>query len=512
MYSYEDRIKAVKLYIKLGRRTSATIRQLGYPTKNALKSWFWEYEKRNVLAIGYSRTKSKYSDEQKKVAVEHYLSHGFCIAATARALGYPGTETLRVWIREMHPETTKCVVSKIRSVPRSDELKQTAVIGLCTRQESAQEVAKKLDVDRTTLYKWKNQLLGREAPASMKRQKDSSTNTERAELERQIESLQRDIHQLQLEHDLLKKANEIIKKGLGVDLRLLTNQEKTMLVDALKENYALTVLLSKLDLARSSYFYHRARLQVADKYADVRRTMAEIFEINHRCYGYRRIQASLNKQQVVISEKVVQRLMKQERLVVATAKRRRYSSYMGEICPAPENIINRNFHASSPNEKWLTDITEFQIPAGKVYLSPMIDCFDGMVISWSIGTRPDAQLVNNMLDAAIETVAQSPYRPIVHSDRGAHYRWPGWLTRIGDAKLIRSMSRKACSPDNSACEGFFGRLKNEMFYLRDWQNTTIEQFVDLLNSYIRWYNEKRIKISLGFRSPREYRESLGLLT
>ena len=289
MYSYEDRIKAVKLYIKLGRRTSATIRQLGYPTKNALKSWFWEYEKRNVLAIGYSRTKSKYSDEQKKVAVEHYLSHGFCIAATARALGYPGTETLRVWIREMHPETTKCVVSKIRSVPRSDELKQTAVIGLCTRQESAQEVAKKLDVDRTTLYKWKNQLLGREAPASMKRQKDSSTNTERAELERQIESLQRDIHQLQLEHDLLKKANEIIKKGLGVDLRLLTNQEKTMLVDALRENYALTVLLSKLDLARSSYFYHRARLQVADKYADVRRTMAEIFEINHRCYGYRRI-------------------------------------------------------------------------------------------------------------------------------------------------------------------------------------------------------------------------------
>lgn len=107
-------------------------------------------------------------------------------------------------------------------------------------------------------------------------------------------------------------------------------------------------------------------------------------------YGYRRMQVSLNKQSVTISEKVVQRLMKQERLVAATPKRRRYGSYLGEISPAPDNLINRDFQAAAPNKKWLTDITEFQIPAGKVYLSPMMDCFDGMVVSWSIGTRPDA--------------------------------------------------------------------------------------------------------------------------
>jgi transposase InsO family protein len=154
----------------------------------------------------------------------------------------------------------------------------------------------------------------------------------------------------------------------------------------------------------------------------------------------------------------------------------------------------------------LTDITEFQIPAGKVYLSPMIDCFDGLVVSWTIGTRPDAVLVNTMLDAAIERVASSPDRPVVHSDRGGHYRWPGWLTRMRDAKLIRSMSRK----DNSACEGFFGRLKTELFYPRNWQATTIEQFIEVVDSYIRWYNEKRIKLSLGSLSPLEYRESLGL--
>ncbi len=283
-----------------------------------------------------------------------------------------------------------------------------------------------------------------------------------------------------------------------------------MLVDALRQTYALSELFAGLGLARSSYFYHRGRLRVSDKFADVRRTIASIFELNHRCYGYRRIRAALGRQHVFISEKVVRRLMKQERLSVAITKRRRYGSYLGEISPAPENLINRDFQAAAPNEKWLTDITEFQIPAGKVYLSPVIDCFDGLVISWSIGTRPDAELVNTMLDAAIEKVANSNDRPVVHSDRGAHYRWPGWLSRIRDAKLIRSMSRKGCSPDNAACEGFFGRLKTELFYPRDWQATTVDQFIDVVDSYIRWYNEKRIKISLGSRSPLEYRQSLGL--
>ncbi len=258
--------------------------------------------------------------------------------------------------------------------------------------------------------------------------------------------------------------------------------------------------------------YHRSRLGADDKYAEVRRTITDIFESNHRSYGYRRIRASLNRQRVFVSEKVVQRLMKQECLQAARPKRRGYRSYVGEITPAPENIVNRDFHATAPNEKWLTDISEFQIPAGKVYLSPMIDCFDGMVVSWSIGKSPDAELVNTMLDAAVETVTESDNRPIVHSDRGGHYRWPGWLSRIAEANLIRSMSRKACSPDNAACEGFFGRLKTEMFYPRDWRSTTIEQFIHALDSYIRWYNEKRIKLSLGYLSPIEYRESLGLTT
>ena len=134
--------------------------------------------------------------------------------------------------------------------------------------------------------------------------------------------------------------------------------------------------------------------------------------------------------------------------------------------------------------KWLTDLTEFHIPAGKVYLSPIIDCFDGLPVSWCIGTSPSAELVNTMLDEAILSLNEDE-KPIVHSDRGCHYRWPGWIERIKKAELIRSMSKKGCSPDNAACEGFFGRLKNEMFYGHSWSGVTTKQFINILNEYIK---------------------------
>jgi transposase InsO family protein len=200
--------------------------------------------------------------------------------------------------------------------------------------------------------------------------------------------------------------------------------------------------------------------------------------------------------------------MKEEKLLVKISKRRKYSSYAGEITQAAPNYLKRNFKAARPNEKWLTDLTEFRIPAGKVYLSPLVDCYDGAVISWTIGTQPNADLVNKMLDTGILQLKENE-KPIIHSDRGAHYRWPEWIKKVKAAGLICSMSKKGCSPDNSACEGFFGRLKNEMFYNHDWSQTTLKQFIKHLDGYLHWYNEKRIKISLGGISPLQYREQNG---
>ena len=140
----------------------------------------------------------------------------------------------------------------------------------------------------------------------------------------------------------------------------------------------------------------------------------------------------------------------------------------------------------------------------------MIDCFDGLPVAWSIGTSPNAELVNTMLDSAISTLAANEH-PIVHSDRGCHYRWSGWINRMNEAELVRSMSMKGCTPDNAACEAFFGRLKNEMFYPYSWNNVSLKQFIDILDEYIQWYASKRIKLSLGALSPLEYRRKLGLV-
>ena len=147
----------------------------------------------------------------------------------------------------------------------------------------------------------------------------------------------------------------------------------------------------------------------------------EVFAENQSRYGYRRVHAVIKSKGMIVSEKVVRRIMEEEQLVVPCKKKRKYSSYKGEISPAVENVVARDFHADVPNTKWLTDLTEFHIPAGKVYLSPIIDCFDGLVVSWTIGASPDAELVNTMLDDAIRNLTEGEH-PIVHSDRGCHVR------------------------------------------------------------------------------------------
>nr|WP_315591682.1 IS3 family transposase [uncultured Cupriavidus sp.] len=509
MYTYEDRVRAVKLYFKYGGKTATVVRELGYPSGKNLTRWVHIYQALGDLPKR-RRPRQRYTLEQKRVAVDHYFSHGRSLAGTRRALGYPSTEMLGRWIEELRPGSRRMVTSTNTSAPFAPDQRRQAVTDLCARRGSAEDIAKKVGVSRPMLYKWKDQLLGDEAYRSMRKRKLASPEDEHAALLERIAQLEQQVRQLQLERDVLAQAGDLIKKDQGINSLTLTNREKTQVVDALKATYPLSELLRIVGLARSSYFYHKTRLRLRDKYGDVRNAMIEIFDSNHRCYGYRRIHAMLRQQNIRISEKVVRRLMAEEQLAVHRP-RRRYSSYSGEIGAAPENLIARDFHSQAPNQKWLTDITEFQLPAGKVYLSPMIDCFDGKVVSWSIGTRPDAQLVNSMLDGAITTLADGD-NPVVHSDRGSHYRWPGWLQRIKAAGLIRSMSRKGCSPDNAACEGFFGRLKNEMYYCRNWAGTTVEGFMHELNSYIQWYNERRIKLSLRAMSPVEYRRHLGIAT
>lgn len=189
---------------------------------------------------------------------------------------------MRARIHECVPDTRRHVVGNVTTtMPCSEQQRQAAVIDLCARRGSAREVAEAVGVSRQTLYNWRDQRLGRKAPTSMSRHRDLPATASRGEL--------------QLEHDLLEKANELLKKGLGIDPQRLTNREKALLVDALRARHALSDLFVRLRLARSSYFYHRAQARLGDRYAAARQSISDLFEANHRCYGYRRIHAALAK-------------------------------------------------------------------------------------------------------------------------------------------------------------------------------------------------------------------------
>lgn len=451
-----------------------------------------------------------YTQAEKEAALAYYHK---CESnsKTRRVLGYPSKSCLNYWINEEGKEVKPRVVRDNCKGHASFDEKMEAIHRCYELNEDIKLVAEELNRDATTIRTWHRMYQKEGAVALMKKhtkskKKDIDINVE------DIDALKAQMLNLQLENDILKETIEILKKDPGIDQTALKNSEKAVIVDALKDKYSLPMLLEKIKLSKSSYYYQEKVMKSPDKYAALRNKIRKIFYDNKECYGYRRIWKLLTNgvEAITISEKVVRRIMKEENLVARRPNKKKYSSYQGEITPAVDNKVNRDFHADAPNKLWLTDITEFAIPAGKVYLSPIVDCFDGMIVTWTIGTSPNAELVNSMLDNAIKKLDKNEH-PIVHSDRGCHYRWPGWIERMDNADLIRSMSKKGCSPDNSACEGVFGRLKIEMFYGVDWSNVTIDEFISILNEYLIWYNEERIKSTLNYMSPSEYRKSLGLI-
>ena len=468
-----------------------------------------------------------YTKEQIEIALKEFERLGSA-QATITLLGYPSHSTLYRWYEhklankqnyhgspgKLYSVENKYINSAQHPRHPDTNLKLEAIKRCFSLGEGVEYVSREIGYSRMSIYTWYRQykkygVAGLMSSKKQIKRERIDFNTESSPTQ-DISELQEQIKHLQMEVDVLKETLNLLKKDPGINITELKNREKAVVIDAMKDKYPLQLLLKVLHIAKSSYYYQRTAIKRPDKHGAIHKNIIELFKENRSCYGYRRIHSELKRIGIVVSEKIVRRIMKAEKLTVPTKRTRKYSSYKGEITPAVDNIINRNFHADEPNKKWLTDITEFAIPAGKVYLSPIIDCFDGMVVSWNISTTPDSVLVNSMLKDAICTLSSSEH-PLIHTDRGSHYRWPGWIELMKTAGLTRSMSKKGCSPDNAACEGFFGRLKNEMFYGRSWIDVSIGDFIDEINSYINWYNTKRIKHSLGYMSPKEYRHSLGLV-
>lgn len=305
-----------------------------------------------------------------------------------------------------------------------------------------------------------------------------------------------------MDNALLREVLDVLKADPGCDPADLTSAERAAAVAALEGRFPLPALRERMGIPKSTYYYQlelATRPEGPDRLGDA---VEAAFRAEGCSRGYRTVNARLRMldEPVVVSEKRVRAKMRERGLRVCCAKGRRgFSSYAGEPDERPANLPLRpdgthDFSASAPNELWVSDIAEFRLPDDprKAYLSPVLDMFDGKPVGWSVSGSPDADLANSSLLMACGQLAPGE-APVCHTDGGCHYRWPGWKAICAERGVVRSMSRKGRSPDNAACEGFFGNLKNEVFYGRDWSGVTQEELIAILEWWMRRYSTERLK-------------------
>ena len=261
------------------------------------------------------------------------------------------------------------------------------------------------------------------------------------------------------------------------------------------------MLLKVAGLSRSTFYYQAKVLEAGDKYASLKLSIRAVYERHKGRYGYRRVTAELRQAGQEVNHKTVQRLMNALGLK-SLVRPKKYRSYRGEQACAP-NLLDRQFEAARPNEKWVTDVTEFNVHGDKLYLSPVMDLYNGEIVAYEMQERPMYALVGTMLKKALAKLKDPSNAPLLHSDQGWQYQMSVYRKQLLDHGLTQSMSRKGNCLDNAAIESFFGTLKSEFFYLNRFAN--VAELRDGLRRYIHYYNHQRIKLKLKGLSPVQYR-------
>ena len=269
----------------------------------------------------------------------------------------------------------------------------------------------------------------------------------------------------------------------------------------LRHKFDLNLLLTQTNMARSSFYYYQKQRKAPDKYKVIKQWIKSIYDKHRGRYGYRRITAELNNKGLIINHKTVLRLMKLLGLK-SVIRIKKYKSYKGEQGKIAPNILRRNFKAVVPNQKWATDITEFNVSGKKLYLSPIIDLFNQEIISYELTERPVFNQVTQMLKKAFKTIPNNTHL-ILHSDQGWQYQMKKYQYLLKQKGVTQSMSRKGNCLDNAIIENFFGTLKSELFYLMKFKD--INHLKSEIKEYINYYNNERIKSNLNKMSPIKYR-------
>ena len=452
-------------------------------------------------------------DKQTALDLWFELYPSISVKAFVNELGYPSEGTMRKWIHgDPRDDPDKATYKSLPVLPKLEAIKRVSeglsyakaarAVGLTTKQVETAVNAYARYGTSGLLPKAK---IARRAMGDKKdSRKKEKEPWERPpaipkELPDDPKALKALVAELSMDNAILREVLDVLKADLGCEPSGLRPREKTRIVSRLSSYFSVRSLCERIGLARSTYYYDLRNPPEADPAKAIANEVERIFvERGASARGYRYVHAIYVREHGTTSEKVVRRAMRLRGLGVCYAKRRRrYSSYAGESGVAPPNLTilkdgTHNFSASRPNKLWLTDVTQFALGEDRLYLSAVIDAFDGKPIGWQTSKSPTAEMADASLLMACSQLGKGEH-PIVHSDRGIHYFWPKWISICEEAGLTRSMSRKGRSPDNARMEGFFGCMKNEMFYGRDWRGYGIEDLANISNSWLERFSKERLK-------------------
>ena len=265
-------------------------------------------------------------------------------------------------------------------------------------------------------------------------------------------------------------------------------------------------LLAAMELSKSTYYYELGKTdKVQERNADIISEITAIFHEHKGRYGVRRIHQELLNRGFRVNHKRVQRIMKQLELTGKRPKEK-YHSYKGTVGKIAENIINRDFSTERPLEKWTTDVSQFTLPWGKCYFSPILDMNSNEIIAYNLSLSPNMEQIKDMLRKAFERFP-SVEGLIMHSDQGWQYQHAAYCNELKKRGITQSMSRKGNCYDNSVMETFFGRLKNEMFYGFEKDFASFDAFACAVDQYIDYYNNRRIQSKTKWMPPSKFREA-----
>jgi putative transposase len=271
-------------------------------------------------------------------------------------------------------------------------------------------------------------------------------------------------------------------------------------VHELRRDYPIEGLLKHAALPRSTFYYQQRKRHAADKYAALKIRIKEIYHLHKGRYGYRRVTAALRRLGHVVNHKLIQRLMGILGLK-SLVRPKKYRSYKGELGAIAPNVLKRQFKATSLNQKWVTDVTEFSVAGEKLYLSPIMDLCNREIIAYKTSKKP-VHIVDEMLHQAVRRLRRQD-KPVLHSDQGWQYQMRSYQRVLRKYGVVQSMSRKGNCLDNAAMESFFGTLKAEFFHMQRFNS--VDELRKGLKGYIEYYNRDRITLKLKGLSPVEYR-------